>query len=217
MKTLIKTIVCVLLFNTSINAQSQQKIEMRIDSIGNAKLAVSMTMNAQQWQVWNSNYGNNPSALKRDIERSMPAYFLDNFKLEKDDMNRSFNLSLNAYGVCEINKRGKWIVDTDQKNAQLTELTGNKYMLVSSPPEYGGNLQQTFIVELPNKAKNIKTDKDAYGKSVFEFDMDAPSSGFNMMRWSGVFLLIIGGGWLGKDIIKNNNRKLIDDDNVLSK
>lgn len=206
MKTLIKIItVCILFFSTNSNAQSQQKIEMRIDSIGNAKLTVSMTMNAQQWQVWNSNYGNNPSALKRDIERSMPAYFLDDFKLDKDDMNRSFNLSLNAYGVCEINKRGKWIVDTDQKNAQLTELTENKYMLVSSPVEYGGSLQQTFIIELPNDAKNIKVDKDAYGKSVFEFDMDAPSTDFNLMRWSGILLLIIGGGWLGKDAAKNKS------------
>ena len=202
MKTLIRIIICVVLFNSIINAQSQQKIEMRIDSIGNAKLTVSMTMNAQQWQVWNANYGNNPSALKRDIERSMPAYFLDDFKLEKDDMNRSFNLSLNAYGVCEINKRGKWIVDTDQKNAQLTELTKTKYMLVSSPPEYGGNLQQTFIVELPQDAKKIKIDKDAYGKSIFEFDMEAPSSGFNFMRWAGILLIVVGGGWAGKDLIK---------------
>ncbi|WP_138433190.1 hypothetical protein [Winogradskyella algicola] len=202
MKILIKIIiVCILFFSTNSNAQSQQKIEMRIDSIGNAKLTVSMTMNAQQWQVWNSNYGNNPSALKRDIERSMPAYFLDDFKLDKDDMNRSFNLSLNAYGVCEINKRGKWIVDTDQKNAQLTELTENKYMLVSSPIEYSGNLQQTFIIELPNDAKNIKVDKDAYGKSVFEFDMDAPTSSFNFVQLSGILLLVIGGTWFGKNTI----------------
>lgn len=205
MKTLVKIlVVCVLLFALNANAQSQQKIEMRIDSIGNAKLNISMTMNAQEWQIWNSNYGNNPSALKRDIERGMPAYFLDDFKLDKDDMNRSFNLSLNAYGVCDINKRGKWIVDTEQKNAQLTELTENKYMLVSSPQEYGGSLQQTFIIELPETAKNIKTDKNAFGKSVFEFDMDAPSSDFNVMRWAGILLIVIGGGWAGKSMLKNN-------------
>ncbi|WP_299367732.1 hypothetical protein [Winogradskyella sp.] len=203
MKTLTTIIVAsTMLFSITINAQLQQKIEMRIDSIGNAKLKITSTMNAQQWQVWNSNYGNNPSALKRDIERNMPAYFLDDFKLEKDDMNRSFNLSLNAYGACEINKRGKWVVDTDQKNAQLTELAENKYMLVSSPPEYGGNLQQTFIIELPNDAKNIKTDNNAFGKTVFEFDMDPPSSGFNLMRWAGILLIVVGGGWLGKDMIK---------------
>ncbi len=200
MKTITKLILSfALLFSGMITAQSQQKIEMRIDSIGNAKLNISMTMNAQEWQIWNGNYGNNPSALKRDIERGMPAYFLDDFKLEKDDMNRSYNLSLNAYGVCEINKRGKWMVDTEQKNAQLTELADNKYMLVSSPPEYGGNLQQTYIIELPQDAKNIKTDKDAFGRSVFEFDMEPPSSGFNMIRWAGILLIVIGGGWAGKN------------------
>ncbi|MBV7269879.1 hypothetical protein [Winogradskyella luteola] len=200
MKTITKLILSFALpFSGMITAQSQQKIEMRIDSIGNAKLNISMTMNAQEWQIWNGNYGNNPSALKRDIERGMPAYFLDDFKLEKDDMNRSYNLSLNAYGVCEINKRGKWMVDTEQKNAQLTELADNKYMLVSSPPEYGGNLQQTYIIELPQDAKNIKIDKDAFGKSVFEFDMEPPSSGFNMMRWAGILLIVIGGGWARKN------------------
>ena len=202
MKTTVKIlIISALLFNMNALAQSQQKIEMRIDSIGNAKLNISMTMNAQEWQIWNSNYGNNPSALKRDIERGMPAYFLDDFKLEKDDMNRSFNLSLNAYGVCDINKRGKWVVDTEQKNAQLTELTEHKYMLVSSPPEYGGSLQQTFIIELPKDAKRIKTDKNAFGKSVFEFDMEPPSSGFNAMRWAGLLLILVGGGWAGKDVL----------------
>jgi hypothetical protein len=183
-------------------AQSQQKIEMRLDSIGNAKLNLSMTMNAQEWQMWNNNYGKNPSALKRDIERSMPAYFLDDFNLDKDDMNRSFNLSFNAYGVCEINKRGKWIIDTEQKNAQLTELTNHKYMLVSSPPEYGGKLQQTYIIDLPDGAKNVKIDENAYGKSVFEFDMDPPSSGFNTMRYAGIFLFLVGGAWVGRNILK---------------
>ena len=193
----------VLLLSGGINAQqSQQKIEMKIDSIGNAKITMSMTMTAQEWQNWLSNLGNNPAALKRAIERSMPAYFLDDFKLDKDDMNRSFTLSVNAYGACKIDKRGKSILETDEKNANVTELTDHKYMLVSSPPEYGGTLQQTFLVEFPEAAQNIKVDKDAFGKSVFDFKMDGPTSGsFNLMRIAGLALLIIGGGWAGKNIL----------------
>ncbi len=196
------SILLIFSFLFCFSQQSQQKIEMKIDAIGNAKLNISMTMTAQQWQTWNANYGNNPSALKRDMERAMPAYFVDDFKLEKDDMNRSFNLSLNAYGVCEINKRGKWIANTDQKNAQLTELTDHKYMLVSSPLEFGGTIQQTFIIEFPEEAKNIKIEKDAYSNTLFEFKMDNPSSNFNLMRWSGLLLLIVGGAWTGKSLIK---------------
>ena len=196
MKTLKKIILSVLLlsFISVFSQQAQQKIEMKIDAIGNTKIIVSMTMNAQQWQIWLSNLGNNPAALKREIERSMPAYFLDDFKLEKDDMNRSFSLSLNAYGVCEINKRGKWTIDTDQKNAQVTELTKSKYMLVSSPPELGGTVQQTYIIEFPDEASDVKIDKDAYGKSIFKFEMENPNSSFHFLRWAGIAFILVGGG-----------------------
>ena len=183
----------------------QQKIDMRIDSIGNAKIAISMNMNAMQWQNWIANLGNNPAALKREMERAMPAYFLDDFKLEKDDMNRSFELTLNAYGVCDINKRGKWTVETDQKNANLTELTEHKYMLVSSPEEYGGTLQQTYTIEFPDEASNIKVDKDAFGETVFAFEMENPGGGFNMLRLSGLALLLVGGVWTGGKLLKKQS------------
>ncbi|MDG5490551.1 hypothetical protein [Psychroserpens sp. SPM9] len=204
MKTIITFIVAALLVSIGYSQQSNQKIEMVIDAIGNAKINISMTMNAAQWQQWNGTYGANPSALKRDMERSMPAYIVDDFKLDKDDMNRSFNLSLNAYGVCKIDKRGRWIMDTDQKDAQLTELTEHKYMLVSSPPEFGGTVQQTFIIEFPEAAEDIKIDKDSFGKSIFEFEMENPSTSFSLLRWSGLILLLLGGGWLGKSTLSKN-------------
>lgn len=178
--------------------QSSQNIEMNIDRLGNANMKVAMKMNAQQWQMWNSNFGNNPAALKREIERSMPSYFLDDFKLEKEDMKRSFELTVKAYGVCKIDKRGNWSFETDEKDANLTELTKTKYMLVSSPPEYGGQLQQTFIVNFPEEAFEIEVDEDSYGETVFEFKMKEPSQGVNILRWAGILFVLIGGGWAGK-------------------
>ncbi|MEZ4792202.1 MAG: hypothetical protein R2783_01610 [Gelidibacter sp.] len=201
MKTL-RHLFTIVLLAVFINGhrQTQQKIDMRIDSIGNAKIKVSMTMTAQQWQVWLQTIGNNPAVLKREVERSMPAYILDDFKLEKNEMERSFNLSLNAYGVCQVDKRGNWTIDTDQKNANLTKLTDHKYMLVSSPPELGGTVQQTFTVEFPEAAKDIKIDKDAFGNSIFKFEMENSTAGFNIMRWAGVLLLLVGGAWLVKNL-----------------
>lgn len=197
-------LVLVLFIGTSYGQQLQQKIDMRIDSIGNAKIKLSMTMNAQQWQVWQGSLGNNPAALKREVERGMPGYFLDDFKLEKDEMNRSFELSLNAYGACDIDKRGTWIVETDQKDANLTKLTEHKYMLVSSPIESGGTIQQTYTIELPEKASNIKVDTDAYGKSIFKFNMESPSGGFNLLRLSGLALFVIGGVWTGGSLLSKS-------------
>jgi len=188
--------------------QSQQKIEMTIDELGNAKINMGMTMNAQQWQVWSTTLGNNPAAVKREAERAMPAYFLDNFELEKDEMNRSFTLSLNAYGVCEIDKRGNWTLDVDQENAQLIELTETKYMFSSSPSEFGGQVQQNYTINLPENAKNIKVSQNAFGNDVFKFKMDAPramKAGFSViLRWGGLVLLIIGIGLGIKNIFLRN-------------
>ena len=195
------TIVFAMVF-MSAYSQTQQKIDMKIDAIGNSQLIISMTMNAQQWQNWLQTMGNNPAAMKREIERSMPAYFLNDFKLEKNDMERSFVLTLNAYGACEVDKRGNWTLATEQKNANVTELTSHKYLLVSSPPELGGTVQQTFTIEFPEEAKNIKIDKDAYGKSVFKFQMENSTAGFNILRWAGVILLLIGGAWFFKNIVQ---------------
>lgn len=192
-------ITTVFLFQIVISSsqQTQQNINIKIDAIGNAQLEISMTMNAQQWQMWTTNLGNNPAALKREIEKSMPAYFLDDFKLGKDDMNRSFSLKLNAYGLCKINKKGKWSIDTDQKNAQITKIDDHKYLLNSSPMEFGGQIQQTYVIDFPEEANSIEVEKDAYGQTVFEFKMDNSSTDINYMRWSGIVLLVMGGGVFG--------------------
>lgn len=189
---------------TAYTQQMNQQINMKIDSLGNAKINVSMKMNAGQWDVWVNSLGNNPAALKREIERAMPGYFLDDFKLERDDMNRSFDLSLNAYGICEIDKKGNWSIETDQKDAQLTEITSHKYMLTSSPKEFGGQVQQQYTIEFPKNAQDIKVDKDAFGETIFKFDMNNPKKAgmFNIASIAGILLIVVGGGWAGFNATK---------------
>lgn len=202
MKT-INYFLTVLLLTVFVNsyAQLQQKIDMNVDAIGNSQITLSMTMNASQWQTWLQTVGNNPAALKREMERAMPAYFLDDFKLEKNDMDRSFVLTLNAYGACKVDKRGNWTLDTDQKNANITELTSHRYILVSSPPELGGNVQQTFTIQFPEEADHIKIEKDAYGKTLFKFQMRHSTASFDFLLWAGILLFVIGGAWFIKIII----------------
>lgn len=192
--TYILLALTALCLHAPLSAQiTKQKIDMRIDSLGDAHINIAMTMNASGWQNWTQTAGNNPSLLKREIERSMPGYFLDDFKLDKNDMDRSFNLSLRAYGVCKVDKRGRWSLGTDEKNPDITELTDRKFMMVSSPDDLGGQVQQTYMITFPESAQKVKIDKDAYGKTVFEFDMENPNGGgLNFMRWGGVLLIAVG-------------------------
>lgn len=189
----------VLLFATAVSAPAQdmqQKIDMAINGLGDATMSISMTLAARQWDAWNQSLGNNPAALKRDIERSMPAYFLEDFKLEKDDMERSFKVTLTAPGICKVDKKGRWILETDQKNPQITELGDGKFMMVQTPKELGGAVQQTTMITFPSEASDIKMEKDSFGKTVFEFKMDGPAGGGGLLLWIGLGLLLVGAAWL---------------------
>ena len=198
-----KIILFIALIVPALLVQAQeplkQKIDMRIDSIGDAMLKVSMTMNANQWQMWVQSVGNNPALLKRSMERELPGYFLDDFNLEKNDMERSFEFSFKAYGVCQVDKKGRWIVTTDQKNPDITELTDHKYMMVYT--DAVNNLQQTQIIEFPSEATDISVEEDAFGKTQFEFDMDATKGGVNYLFLGGIVLCVIGGGWMVKELV----------------
>ena len=172
----------------------KQKLEIRLDSIGNANFKDSMTMNATQWQVWLHSVGNNPAVMKRMMERALPGYFLDDFDLQKNDMERSFEFIFKAYGVCEIDRHGKWIMNTEEKNADITTLSERKFMMVTMDTE--NNIQNTQYLDFPKEAKNIIISQDAYDNTQFEFDMASPGPQKGWMLWSGIGLLLLGGGWL---------------------
>lgn len=194
MKKIVLTSLVLLMF-ISIKAQVNQKIEAKIDSIGNVRFSIFTKMNASEWNVWNANYGNNPAVIKREIERGMPSYFLDNFKLDKNDMERSFTLKFDGYGACTIDKRGRWKVKTDQKNANVTKLTDYRYMLIMNP-SVGGQMLQYYI-EFPKAAKNIKVDKDSFGESYFSFEMeDQTGKGIGYIAIIGIALTLLGILWL---------------------
>lgn len=197
MKTRKLSLLVLLATALSASAQDmQQKIDMVISGLGDATMSISMTLAARQWDAWNQSLGNNPAALKRDIERSMPGYFLEDFKLDKNDMERSFTVTLRAPGICKVDKKGRWILETDQKNPQITELGDGKYMMVQSPKELGGTVQQTTMISFPDQASDIKLEKDAFGKTVFEFEMAEPTSASGFMLWIGLGLLLAGVAWL---------------------
>lgn len=199
-----KRLIIFLLFasaTTFLQAQEplKQKIEMRIDSIGDAMVTVSMQMNANQWQMWLNSVGNNPAILKRNMERTLPGYFLTDFNLEKNDMERSFVFKFKAYGVCDVDKKGKWIVTTDQKDPDVTKLDDKKYMMVYT--DMSSNVQQTQILDFPDEADNISIEKDAFGQTQFEFDMATANGDINFLFWGGIMLCVVGGGWLVKELV----------------
>ncbi|MBC2605098.1 hypothetical protein [Pelagicoccus albus] len=195
-----------LILATAAFAQSKQKIAMNMDKVGNVEVVTSMTMPASQWDLWQETVGNNPAALKRETQRSMPAYVLRDFDLKRNDMERSFELKFTALGMCKVDKRGNWIFETGVRNADITELGDAKFMYVDNPQEFGGSIQQVFTISFPEEASDIEVGTDAFGKTVFTFDMQTPGQ-VNASLLAGSGLMIVGLAWASLSLIAGPKMK----------
>ena len=57
-------------------------------------------------------------------------------------------------------------------------------------------MQQTTMITFPAEASDIKLEKDAFGKTIFKFEMGAPTSAGSLLLWIGLGLLLAGAIWL---------------------
>jgi hypothetical protein len=167
-------------------------IEFMVDKFGNAKTSYSMKMTASQWDNFKRSMGNNQSILKRTMERAMPAYFLSDFEYKEDAMERSYQLSFNAYGVCKPGVDGRWHAELGEKNPDITKLSDNSYMIISEMSSGGGIIQANQKIIFPDEASDIKVDKDAFGKALFSFKMSGTSGTGKMMMYGGIGLIALG-------------------------
>lgn len=171
-------------------------IEFKLDEKGNAQVTYGSKMNAGQWDNFKRSMGNNQSLLKRQIERGLPAYFLSDFEYKEDAMDRAYTLTFNAYGVCKVNSTGKWVIDLDTKNPDVTKVSDNVYMMISEASAGGQLIQTNQKIIFPESASDIKEEKDAFGKAHFTFSMGNTSMSGKVMQYGGI-LLIISGLFLG--------------------
>lgn len=194
-----KKLIIFLLSILTINFTSAQEIkpfkvnvEFKLDENGSSKVVYSAKMNAGQWDNFKRTMGNNQSLLKREVERGLPAFFLSDFEYKEDAMERSYSLSFNAQGVATVNNTGKWVVDLEAKNPDVTKLSDNTYMMITESSSGGQLIQITNKLIFPESASNIKEEKDSFGKAIFTFDMGAGGGMGMAMQYGGIGLIVAG-------------------------
>lgn len=192
-----------ILFN-SVRAQElikPQKLNVKYDvsGLGDAHIEASMTLDASQWDNYKRLIGNNPDILKRQMERTFPGYFLQNFNYKEDVMNRGWTLSFDALGLGKVNSRGQWQVDLNSKNPDITKISDRNYVLTSNYSNGGTLMQEIDNINFPDVTSDIKQDKDALGKAIFTY---SSSAGGGYGGWlsliSGAILFLAGIGLLIK-------------------
>ncbi len=182
-----------------------QDFVVNIDKLGDASMELTQKMTASQWQYFKqSAIFNDPSITKRDLERSMATYAIEDFKRELDEMNRSVKLSMKVKSYAQYKGNGHWSLKIDSKDPQVTKLTDNAYMITGNAIIGNGLVQQIFKIYFPRNASDVTQTTDEFGKAIFKYDAGAGLASY--FTWNNIvgILLILAAIFF---LLKPLNRK----------
>ena len=170
----------------------QQEFDIKIDKLGDATWQVSQKMTQAQWENFKGGpLVNDPSISKRDMERAMSTYVIDDFKRDIDDMNRTVKMTLVVRAMAQYKGNGHWELPLTTKNQQITKLSDNAIMSTSNVL-YGGHLTaQVYKIYFPDGSKSVEQTSDSFGNIVFTYRLGG--SFLSFLTWNNILgaLMII--------------------------
>src|ERR1700744_3775838 len=98
-----KRLFFFLLVTLTIGAKAQQQdpteqiqeFTIKIDNLGDADFQITEKMTQQQWMAFKQGQlANDPAIARRDLQRAMSAYVIEDFKRDMGEMNRTVTMSL---------------------------------------------------------------------------------------------------------------------------
>ncbi|NML64184.1 hypothetical protein HHL22_03100 [Hymenobacter sp. RP-2-7] len=174
----------------------KQNLTFNIDNLGDGHIELAISFTAAQWDNFKRVMGNNTDLLKRQMERTLPSYYLQNFAYKEDAMNRSYVLSFDALGMAKVNDDGLWQLDLDMKKPDITKLSDNVYTLTSNYNAQGALIQQVAKVVMPAAGSDFKQGEDSFGKAIFTYSLSPDTHGTRLLLLVlGVLLVAAGLAW----------------------
>ncbi len=169
-----------------------QQFTVKIDKLGDALWEVDEKMTQAQWEGFKQGpLVNDPSITKRDMERALSTYVIEDFKRDIDEMNRTMKMSFKVKAMAQYQGDGNWVYSLGAKDPIITKLPDNSIMSTSNIASNGQLIQQIYKISFPDGAKNIQQSTDSFNKTIFTYKS---GGGFwSYITWNGVLgiLLII--------------------------
>ena len=189
-------LVLLLAFAAAGAARAQQAtpktadITEEISADGAVSMAFEMTFDAAPWRAWKSMVGDEPSRMRAMMRHQFAALTFDNFKLERDDMNRVARMSLHSASGPELRDDGSYQIPVDGY-FRLINNAGRVWYFSGNNPNAGNTLNNVKVT-LPANATNAYVANPNNPDQALVFALTpAPSPG----RWfyvAGAAVLTLG-------------------------
>ncbi len=158
---------------------------------GSLALTLEMTFDAAPWRIWKSQVGDEPSRLRAMMKHQFSAYIIDDFKMEKDDLNRTARVSIRSSAGAELRKDGRFRVAID-KDYRLVNNTGRQWFFSGNNP-HANNSLQTIRLTVPENATNVTLVGPGTLDQGLIYSLNVPAGKSRTFLILGALLAVAGG------------------------
>lgn len=147
---ILTAVMVALVAGVAVYAQATPKTLDAVQEIGpdgTTSLNIRMTFDASNWSAWKMMVGDQPARLRASFQHQFSAFAIEDFKVDRDDMNRTAQISMRSPAGPEIRKDGSFRIPIE-KEFRLVNNTGREWFFSGINP-YAGNSLNTMKVTLP--------------------------------------------------------------------
>ncbi len=104
---------------------------------GSGTVTVACSFDAGPWTIWKANFGDDPARARASLRYNLGARVaFDDFKLERDDLNRTAKMSVHSSVAAELRPDGRYSCPID-KEFRLVNHVGSVWF-------FSGNIANTL-------------------------------------------------------------------------
>jgi len=166
---------------------------------GSITLAMEMTFDAAPWRVWKSQVGDEPSRLRAMMKHQFSAIVIDDFKLEKDDLDRTAKITMGSPAGPELRKDGRFRIAID-KEFRLVNSSGREWFFSGNNP-HANNSLQTIRLLLPANAFGVTLAGAGGADQGLIYSLNVPAGKSRMFVIAGSLLALLGAAVLAAGVL----------------
>lgn len=164
-----------------------------VDAKGDAKMQVEFVLSAKAWINWKNQYGDHPDLLRRDLVHQFSMFVLEDFKLERDDLNRKATASMRVRGEARYRGDGKFEIVLPKTWNKITDTDGGRewHFSYSEIIGQGTVMNQSIKLILPEGITEPKLSPGLQGQQLLSYRL--PTSPSKSSTWP----VLMGVGLVG--------------------
>ena len=157
---------------------------------GSVNLTFQMAFDAYYWAFWRNQVGDDPARLRGMMRYQFAAYVIDDFKFEKDDLNRTAKVTMRSPAGPDLRKDQLFQIPVEGW-CRLINNTGHTWFFSGNNPAAGNN-QNTVKVVLPENTTEAKLVNAGTPEQALVYALSVPAGNARIFVWSGAIVMLLG-------------------------